>query len=390
MVPASLEYHTEAFEDAYGESPDVDGAKQTLEDAGRRRPRSRSRSGARRPTTARLRRRVHRDQAPARRQRAVRGDPEVDRVEPVHGGRVHRQVPAVYQLGWFPDYPDADNYVGAFLRRRPASSTSTTATRRSTSCSPRRRRRPTPRSREEAFARIQEIAAEDAPIIPIWEGKQVAGGPGGRRGRRGDLRPVVHLPLLADHEELDQGPSRRPTAPPAGAVGRRPKRVGGRRCKGTEPRCGPTLLTRMALAIPMVLILLTMVFLLMRVAPGDPITAALGGRLPQEELEQRREAARASTSRSSSSTSSTWATSSRLDFGTTHHRQPDGELDHRRERRGHAGADDRRVPGRARGRAPARAARRPLPRHARRRRRAAVRDPRSTPRRSSSSASSPS
>jgi peptide/nickel transport system permease protein len=50
-------------------------------------------------------------------------------------------------------------------------------------------------------------------------------------------------------------------------------------------------LTRIALAIPTVLILLTMVFLLMRVAPGDPITAALGARLPAEELEQRRAAA---------------------------------------------------------------------------------------------------
>jgi peptide/nickel transport system permease protein len=50
-------------------------------------------------------------------------------------------------------------------------------------------------------------------------------------------------------------------------------------------------LTRIALAIPTVLILLTMVFLLMRVAPGDPITAALGARLPAAELEQRREAA---------------------------------------------------------------------------------------------------
>ncbi len=50
-------------------------------------------------------------------------------------------------------------------------------------------------------------------------------------------------------------------------------------------------LTRLALAIPTVLILLTLVFLLMRVAPGDPITSALGGRLPAEELEQRREAA---------------------------------------------------------------------------------------------------
>jgi peptide/nickel transport system permease protein len=51
------------------------------------------------------------------------------------------------------------------------------------------------------------------------------------------------------------------------------------------------MLTRIALAIPTVLILLTLVFLLMRVAPGDPISAALGGRVPQEELEQRREAA---------------------------------------------------------------------------------------------------
>jgi peptide/nickel transport system permease protein len=47
----------------------------------------------------------------------------------------------------------------------------------------------------------------------------------------------------------------------------------------------------LALAIPTVLILLTMVFLLMRVAPGDPIQASLGGRLSQEELDERRAAA---------------------------------------------------------------------------------------------------
>jgi peptide/nickel transport system permease protein len=47
-------------------------------------------------------------------------------------------------------------------------------------------------------------------------------------------------------------------------------------------------LTRIALAIPTVFILLTMVFLLMRVAPGDPITAALGARLPAKELEKRK------------------------------------------------------------------------------------------------------
>ena len=46
------------------------------------------------------------------------------------------------------------------------------------------------------------------------------------------------------------------------------------------------LLTRLLLVIPMVFILLTLVFLLMRVAPGDPISAALGGRVPQEEVDK--------------------------------------------------------------------------------------------------------
>src|SRR5919108_2494682 len=50
-------------------------------------------------------------------------------------------------------------------------------------------------------------------------------------------------------------------------------------------------LTRLALAVPTVLILLTMVFLLMRVAPGNPIQAALGGHVSQQEIERRSHAA---------------------------------------------------------------------------------------------------
>ena len=44
-----------------------------------------------------------------------------------------------------------------------------------------------------------------------------------------------------------------------------------------RPRSSATLITRLALVVPMVFILLTLVFLLMRVAPGNPIAAALGG-----------------------------------------------------------------------------------------------------------------
>jgi peptide/nickel transport system permease protein len=48
------------------------------------------------------------------------------------------------------------------------------------------------------------------------------------------------------------------------------------------------LVVRLALVIPNVFVLLTLVFLLLRVAPGDPISAALGGRLPAAELARRR------------------------------------------------------------------------------------------------------
>jgi peptide/nickel transport system permease protein len=51
------------------------------------------------------------------------------------------------------------------------------------------------------------------------------------------------------------------------------------------------ILTRIALAVPTVLILLTMVFLLMRVAPGNPIQAALGGHVPQAQIDRKAEKA---------------------------------------------------------------------------------------------------
>ena len=46
------------------------------------------------------------------------------------------------------------------------------------------------------------------------------------------------------------------------------------------------LLTRLALVIPMVFILLTFVFLLMRVAPGNAVSASLGGHAPPAVIKQ--------------------------------------------------------------------------------------------------------
>ena len=56
------------------------------------------------------------------------------------------------------------------------------------------------------------------------------------------------------------------------------------RNKGTSLR--KYALVRLALVVPMVFVVLTMVFLLMRVAPGDPISASLGGHAPQSEIDR--------------------------------------------------------------------------------------------------------
>jgi len=56
---------------------------------------------------------------------------------------------------------------------------------------------------------------------------------------------------------------------------------------GSLPRY---VLIRVLLVVPMMWVLLTIVFLLLRVAPGDPVTAAVGDKLSPEALESRRAA----------------------------------------------------------------------------------------------------
>src|SRR5829696_8174539 len=56
---------------------------------------------------------------------------------------------------------------------------------------------------------------------------------------------------------------------------------------GSLPRY---ILQRVLLVIPMIWVILTLVFVVLRVAPGDPVSAALGGKLNADALEQRRQA----------------------------------------------------------------------------------------------------
>ena len=56
---------------------------------------------------------------------------------------------------------------------------------------------------------------------------------------------------------------------------------------GARPRY---IAQRVLLMIPMIWLVLTLVFLMLRVAPGDPVSASVGGRLSEAELDRRRAA----------------------------------------------------------------------------------------------------
>ncbi|MGD9134855.1 MAG: hypothetical protein PVF78_14470, partial [Desulfobacterales bacterium] len=50
------------------------------------------------------------------------------------------------------------------------------------------------------------------------------------------------------------------------------------------------IITRLFLTIPMVFILLSIVFVVLRVMPGDPVSSLLGGHAPEHVIEQKKEA----------------------------------------------------------------------------------------------------
>lgn len=78
----------------------------------------------------------------------------------------------VFGLGWFPDFPDPDNYISPFMIKENYL--------KSAYFNPTIANEILPRSRQQAdrgavvqeFDEAQEIIAEDVPMLPLWQGKQ--------------------------------------------------------------------------------------------------------------------------------------------------------------------------------------------------------------------------
>jgi peptide/nickel transport system substrate-binding protein len=79
---------------------------------------------------------------------------------------------AVYGYGWFPDFPDADNYVAPFFEKNNFLNSPYVNTEIRDRVIPRTRQKADRVGTEETFARAQDIVADEVPVLPLWQGKQ--------------------------------------------------------------------------------------------------------------------------------------------------------------------------------------------------------------------------
>lgn len=78
----------------------------------------------------------------------------------------------VYGMGWFPDFPDADNYVAPFLDRDNFLGSPYANSIIRNTLIPESRRAADRLAAADSLTEIQDIVANDVPVLPLWQGRQ--------------------------------------------------------------------------------------------------------------------------------------------------------------------------------------------------------------------------
>jgi peptide/nickel transport system substrate-binding protein len=172
MIPSSLPFATEAFKDEYGASPDPDAAKAELQKAGLKTPLD-----------------LELWYTPAHYGVGSADEYAEIKHELDDSGLFNVTLKSTawtqydesaltdkypqFQFGWFPDYPDTDDYASPFWAKTSFLNSHYSnpemdkllAQEKATSDDT---------ERAKLFEKIQQIGAQDAPTIPVWQGGQIA------------------------------------------------------------------------------------------------------------------------------------------------------------------------------------------------------------------------
>ncbi|MCF3144772.1 ABC transporter substrate-binding protein [Streptomyces platensis] len=79
-----------------------------------------------------------------------------------------------YVKGWVPDYPDPDNFTAPFFGKDSVVANHYSSPTITGRLLPKTADQPNRGATKDQFRELQDIVAEDVPMIPIWQGKQYA------------------------------------------------------------------------------------------------------------------------------------------------------------------------------------------------------------------------
>ncbi|HZG05474.1 MAG TPA: ABC transporter substrate-binding protein [Streptomyces sp.] len=170
IVPSGLTGHHNSFFNTYGE-PDVKAARETLE-----------RAGVDTPVKLQLTYTTdHYGPATAKEfkvlakqlndsglfEATVKGVPWK-----TYRSASMKQQYGVYGMGWFPDFPDADNFIAPFFTEDNFLGSPYENNEIRNQLIPRTRVKEERDAAVDDFVRAQDIVAEEVPVLPLWQGKQ--------------------------------------------------------------------------------------------------------------------------------------------------------------------------------------------------------------------------